>query len=117
MSELADALRAAYAERDLDASNDTTVASTVVSNAGYRLRFETDETLVEVRITQEAYYALGLADEQTDGAIRRALDRSGYDLDGERTRYSLDAIQFGRGPIDGKGSSRLPLERRHISAS
>jgi hypothetical protein len=105
---LADVLRHAYAERHLDPTIIDTGRSITVAGDGNRLTCSTGDPLtiaVEGRISPDAFYALALADEQTEGAISRALSRAGYDIDAEQVRYSLDAIQAGRGPIYQKGET------------
>jgi hypothetical protein len=103
---LADVLRRAYAERHLDPTIAETEESITVAGNGYRLTCSTVDGLtiaVAGRISRDAYYSLALADEQTEGAISAALSRSGYRVASEQVRYSLDAIQAGRGPIYQKG--------------
>lgn len=105
MTALADVLRAGYAEREIDAAIVETADAVTVTDAGYVLRLAATEPLtvkVEGHISREAYYALGLADEQTEGAISAALARRGRFVDAQQVRYSLAAIQAGRGPIYGR---------------
>lgn len=106
---LAAILRAAYADQRIPARVVETHGGVAIEDDGYRLDVSTAGPLtvtVEGEITRDAYYALGLADEQTEGAISRALDETGRPFDAEQVRFSLSAIQSGRGPIYGEGQGR-----------
>lgn len=103
---LADALRTSYADREPAARVIERDGTITVEGDGYRLMFTLTTPIViavEGTINRDGFYALGLTDEQTGGAISAALDRSGHRCDAEQVRFSLDAIQCGRGPIYAKG--------------
>ncbi len=62
----------------------------------------TTPVAVDGTISRHAFHAPGLTDEQTEGGISAALDRAERRSDAEQVRYSLCAIQCGRGPIYAK---------------
>lgn len=99
---LGDVLKYAYAERGISARIVEGDGAIAIVDGGYRLMLWSTSALaisVEGKISREAFYALGLVDEQTEGAVSTALDRAGHRNDAQQVRYSLDAIQAGRGPI------------------
>ncbi len=100
---LTDLLRDAYQGRNVAARIDDSGGVLAVEGDGYVMRLTTDSgrlvASVDGEISREAYYALGLTDEQTEGAISRALNRAGRKRDAEQVARSLDAIQAGRGLI------------------
>lgn len=99
---LADVVKATYAERECATRISERDGTITVEGDGYRLTIATTTPLVisvDGTISRDAFYALGLTDEQTEGAISAALDRAERRSDAEQVRYSLCAIQCGRGPI------------------
>ncbi len=100
---LTDLLRDAYHGRNVAARIDDAGGVLAVEGDGYILRLTTDNgrlvASVDGEISREAYYALGLTDEQTEGAISGALNRAERKRDAEQVAHSPDAVQAGRGLI------------------